>query len=213
MHAQGFIVDSIAELGSRQYSFKTTRLRQVDKSTLDESRRLKIWLLRYRNIASAGEITTPLTYDAFERTMLCGMDIVGRPAPAIYSKYFLSYIRFINEAIIVFSEIINGSAPLVSTGPIITGHLYMQAVLRGLLPSTDAHRGHEVHGWIEMHLHINNAIEDSLQEWVASKLFCRTQGGRLARVPQHAVENDLICVLYGSEMAPTLSLESAMFMA
>ena len=80
VHVEGAVIDSIEVVGSEPCSVKTTSLFEIDKLTLDRFKSLYLWLAECWYIARNGHQMTPGTYDAFWRTMLCGLDSTGHPA-------------------------------------------------------------------------------------------------------------------------------------
>jgi hypothetical protein len=207
MHVEGAIIDSIYTIGSEPHSLKTTSLYEIDDATITQLRKLRGWLLECWNIANASQPMTQATYDAFWKTMLCGLDSAGHPAPRTYSKYFLTYFKFIREAPEVFSAIIDNPAPVAPYGLTLLEKLVTQAISLDMLSTTLTPEAWEFHKWYDQDLRTNTLVEDSLHKWGKSKRFCRTKDGRFARVPKHAAAGDIICILYGSEVPHVLRLQ------
>jgi hypothetical protein len=207
VHVEGAAIDSIEVVGSEPCSMKTTSLFEIEKLTLDRFKSLYFWLVECWYIARNGYHMTADAYDAFWRTMLCGLDSTGHPAPEVYSRYFLTYITFLAEAHQLLGAVLDCPDPLEVSGPSLSRRVHRQAASIGILPKKFKRGTQNFHLWFETNLQVSALVEDSLQKWGAGKRFSRTLAGRLARVPSNALRTDLICVIHGSEVPYVVRLQ------
>jgi hypothetical protein len=208
MHVEGAIIDSVCTIGSEPYSLKATSLHDINEITIIHLESLRAWLLECWDIAKAGQPMTKATYETFCRTMLCGLDREGSPAPNTYSEHFLAYFKLVRESHQAFREAIDDAASTVAYGlsnseKPVTEAKYFDVFASPTLTS-DAWKFHR---WHSQAPRMNTLIEDSLQNWGKSKKFCRTHDGRLPRVPNHTAVDDVICILYRSEVPHVLRLQ------
>lgn len=209
MHVRGAIVDHIHTIGSVPYFIKSTSVFEIDESVIRQLVSMNEWFRECWDIAKAGQPMTTATYEAFWRTMLCGLTGSGHPAPKSYSGYFRQYLKFMRQAPDVFEKLVNDPDPVLPTRLSAFTKL---ADRIGFFSSSleDSYTqiySREFHQWFNEHAKTNSLIEKSLQTWATRKRFCRTEGGRLARVPEKAAVGDSICILHGSEVPYVLRLQ------
>lgn len=200
IHVEGAIVDSLQTIGAKPFIVKTTSLFEIDQTAIEYFVNMRSWETECWLIAKGDQPMTLTIYNRFWRTMLCDLDSDGKPAPKSYSKYFLSYLEYIREAPGKFGDILDSPGSVVPYGLTIYGKIFAQAVSLGLLSASFIPGSCGFLRWCEQNLQTNTLIERSLQKWGTNKRFCRTQDGRLARVPISASVNDLICILHTSEV-------------
>jgi hypothetical protein len=132
-----------------------------------------------------------MTEDRFEqfwRTMTCGLTAEALPAPNVYGRYFMDYVKLIESKVRREVECIAGMG---------TGRM-------GDISGSDF--GSRCYGIIAKHDENDSdgtasaLIEGSLNMWSSRRRFCTTRRGRLACVPEGAETGDLICILYGGEV-------------
>jgi hypothetical protein len=188
LHAKGSMIGQVQTIGSRPCLIKSTSLFEIDKTTVRQLRSMREWVLECWRIAAAGQPMTPAIYEAFWVTMVCGLTASAHPVPSVYSKYFLGYMRFLREAPEVLDRYLQDERPVQPIPPMLLA-----------LPFVNSH-SRQLHRWFNQSHNFNVLIEDSLHTWSLNRRFCRTDNGRLARIPDHAKVGDIICILYGSQV-------------
>lgn len=203
MHVKGAVVDSIRIVGSAPYFVKTTSSLKLDERITDQLVLMNDWLRECWNIAGAGRPMTRTIYEEFWKTMLCGLTWSGHPVPEAYSRYFRRYLVFVRQAPKALETFLKNPQAAAVTHPFVR----TECLRVPLEHSYTETRSVEFYKWFHKHRMTNSLIEDSLQRWSARKRFCRTEDGRLARVPENAAPGDSICILHGAEVPYVLRLQ------
>lgn len=175
LHVRGKWVDSVAVLGPQSSFTKTIDVFEINERKIAEIGESFKWLQECETLASNREgFITPERQEELGQTLTCGLTGDGLPAPKHYSKYFLSYMKFMATARKRFADFL----------------LKARSSPDGFKGLIEAIPGFETH----------RLIEESISKWASTRRFCQTTSGALACVPKSARNGDIICILFGGEV-------------
>jgi len=183
----GEVVDSVEVLGSEPQHSKSV-FTSVNGG-IEVVGLIYIWLKECQKLAAntQGRMTED-RFEQFWRTMTCGLTAEALPAPNVYGRYFMDYMKLIESKV---RREIEGIAGMGIgriggiSGSDFGGNFY------GIMARHDDNDSDGA---------ANALIEGSLNMWSSKRRFCTTSRGRLACVPEGAETGDLICILYGGEV-------------